>query len=255
MISTGKSVSPVLSTLKPLPVSANNNNHRRPSQQTSSTQQQHHSPGRILDWVNRLERINANLDDHGDHCFANDQLVKNNQADESDLCFKTAQLATEFFLMLFAASLLIIVAIVIFSKKIPEFMESYEIVPKFLFFLCVFVALYSFSRWLMVKSKDWIKGSSSQGISEILVENRRILASKDGQKRAHLNDTDCQQQQLPLLTDTEAHYDQDKVDQDKFKRFNVSIKTCPPLRQVAFDPSHLLNETDEEEVDRSIAST
>lgn len=170
--------------------------------------QQHHGPNRILDWVHKLERINAAPDSSGishsheqqvagsrSHsvggCDRDESIdsaltrasicgltpaaaaivgvsltedliinkhsknISNNndyqQDEEEDLCFKAAQLVTEFLLMLFAAALLIIVAIVIVSKRTPTFMDSYDIVPKILFFLCVFVASYSLLRWIIIK--------------------------------------------------------------------------------------------------------
>lgn len=62
-----------------------------------------------------------------------------------------AQLITEILVIMFAAGLLILVVIVILSSKIPDIMDSYEIIPKTLFFLCIVVAIFSFCRWLIMK--------------------------------------------------------------------------------------------------------
>lgn len=163
----------------------------------------HQHPGRIVEWVTKLERFNANLEANapaqaqttsGHHhqdqhqrlqhqegragrgsslargdlerqkdaagqragssstLVAADRLATSRPArpglDERDLCLRASQLVTELLLMMFAASLLVIATIVVFSRRVPQFMESYEIVPKFLFFLCVFAAVYSFTCWL-----------------------------------------------------------------------------------------------------------
>lgn len=126
---------------------------------------------KISTWVNKLERINSNPGEHPNSTTYSrslhlepqsdgniDQSVDEkldsdgNDLDDATLCFKTIQLGTEFCLMLFAASLLIIAAIVIVAKKVPAFMEAYEKFPKFLFILCVIVAVWSFSRWLWRKA-------------------------------------------------------------------------------------------------------
>lgn len=124
---------------------------------------------KISTWVNKLERINSNPGEHvsstthpksmylhtqtDDNGSVDGKLgsVKD-ELDDATLCFKTIQLGTEFCLMLFASSLLIIAVIVILSKKVPAFMETYEIFPKFLFILCVIVAIWSFSSWLWAKA-------------------------------------------------------------------------------------------------------
>jgi hypothetical protein len=152
-------------------------------------------PNLIVNWVHRLEKINATLDEHPregqstspglgqrasrattsscvgaktqappiQHRHHVVTIIGGNQAEggrpandedeeeEGELCFKGAQLVTELLLMLFAASLLLVAAIVALSNQVPDFMKSYEIVPTILFFLCVIVASYSFLRWLVVK--------------------------------------------------------------------------------------------------------
>lgn len=115
----------------------------------------------ILQWVQQFEKFNANLECDQNK---NGSRGQNNQ-DEGDklpittatrdirdeLCFESAQLITELLLILFAACLLIIAGLVIFSKKIPVFMESYDLIPKFLFFLCIIAGAYSLARWLFSK--------------------------------------------------------------------------------------------------------
>lgn len=113
----------------------------------------------ILHWVQRLERVNASLDsdepevavDSGKGACQPTGLTSSRNVDPDELCFKTAQLITELLLILFAACLLLVAAIVVFSKKIPSIMESYEVIPKGLFFMCIIVAVYSFFRWFAFK--------------------------------------------------------------------------------------------------------
>lgn len=79
----------------------------------------------------------------------------NNPAIE-DPCLKTSQLVTEIVLIVFAASLLLLAATIIISKEIPKVMDSYDIVPKTLFILCVIVATCSFMNWVYSKIKPQV---------------------------------------------------------------------------------------------------
>lgn len=133
---------------------------------------------KLVAWVNRLERINTNLDPATKaNATANNErtvtgalstiasssstaaahtivslggggLLKPEVEAKNDLCFRSAQLVTELCLMLFAASLLLVAVIVLMSRRVPHFMAHYELVPKLLFFMCLFAAFYSFARWL-----------------------------------------------------------------------------------------------------------
>lgn len=139
-----------------------------------------HTVGRLTQLVQTIERINSNtpsdVQELGvSHDSAqtnikgqtrdleageNEETKENKDAiiiEDKELCFKLSQLVTELLLMLFAASLLCIATVVILSRKTPAFMESYEIVPETLFFLCIFVATASFLRWLMKKFKSIFK--------------------------------------------------------------------------------------------------
>lgn len=137
-----------------------------------------HTVGRLTQLVHTIERINSNTpnDVHESGAsFGSAQtnvrrqtrdieVGENKESDEDatiiedkELCFKLSQLITELLLMLFAASLLCIAIVVILSRKTPAIMESYEIVPETLFFLCIFVATASFLRWLIEKLKSIFK--------------------------------------------------------------------------------------------------
>lgn len=63
--------------------------------------------------------------------------------------FKVLSLLTEIVIIVFAIVLIIICIVVIFSPVVPEFMQSYDIIPETLFFMCIIVALYSFFKWLL----------------------------------------------------------------------------------------------------------
>lgn len=285
---------------------------------------QDHSSNRILGWVNRLERINANPDNpssscqqHHDHSTTNcnipsatrisikslapavvaavgvpiDGVNNSKEGDQDDVCFKTAQLATEFLLMLFAATLLIIAAIVILSKKIPAFMESYEIVPKVLFFLCLFVAVYSFARWIIVKIRSNFhlmncyhrcKRPSSAGRQTVRLQREKPLASEDHPDDAApsggeqtMRESDLQQR--PPLSEPEDHQrgtgssgpsgaatgagaaaqDGGRPQRQPLARFGHAHSCPPPTRQLAFDSPNLTPHGDDtiaEESERSFAS-
>ena len=200
-----------------------------PDKQHQANQANHHHhhhlrhlPARLLigDWVNKLEKINANLDDEATSVAARASVAApagtgsnlndakaDDDLDEGELCFKAAQLLTEFCLMLFAARLLTIAVIVIFSKKIPLFMESYEIVPKFLCFLCLFVASYSLCRWLVIKMRDFISkrsASSSPGAITKALPTPPPAPSDDGRlasaTEAPKHTTTASSQQIRLAT-------------------------------------------------------
>lgn len=154
-----------------------------------------HAVGRLSQLVHTIEKINANPDDNhsqatgGEHKIsvhhhgtsgsrgssivgqANDKAVvgdpeaANEREEDSpveitddELCFKVAQLVTELLLMLFAASLLCIATIVIVTRKTPAIMESYDIIPKILFILCIIVATGSFLRWIFTKFQSLCDG-------------------------------------------------------------------------------------------------
>lgn len=68
-----------------------------------------------------------------------------------DTCLRTSQLVTEIILIVFAASLLLLAATIIMSKEIPALMNSYDIVPKTLFILCIIVATCSLMNWIYAK--------------------------------------------------------------------------------------------------------
>lgn len=162
----------------------------------SRSQSYQRPKAKILDWVYRFEKINASTDERhssgatgallgeeiGAAVLLTSQLasgvtkVTPPEAPEQDpdLCFKAAQLITELLLILFAASLLIVAAIVIVSKRTPAIMESYEIVPKFLFFLCVFVASFSALRWIISKIRHLLvnpySGSTQTTVNDATIE-------------------------------------------------------------------------------------
>lgn len=131
---------------------------------------------RISNWINKLEKINSNPGEHPHVHYHHDQVedegnhnhdkLSCESGDDLTLCFKTIQLGTEFCLMLFAASLLTIAGIVIVSKKVPAFMETYENFPKFLFILCVIVAIWSFSRWVWLSTVASFKRYREQSTAE-----------------------------------------------------------------------------------------
>lgn len=110
----------------------------------------------ILHWVHQFEKINSSIDESipVTSIGGQDNQISTTtgcEVSNDELCFRATQMLTELLLMLFAACLLIIAMVVIFSKKIPAIMESYDIIPKFLFFLCIIVAVCSLIRWLMSK--------------------------------------------------------------------------------------------------------
>lgn len=177
----------LMSNERTRPSTSTNTRAQEEHQQRRSQEPQ--APNKILLWMQQLEKINANQPDefgarknevnraasyvaangtgppkttttthHTDGtqaefklsgCQPSAQVGVNN-----DLCFKAAQLTTEFVLMLFAASLLFVAALVILSKRTPALMESFEIVPKILFILCVIVATCSFSNWIITRVKS-----------------------------------------------------------------------------------------------------
>ena len=108
--------------------------------------------------------------------------------DSADLCLTTAKLITELLLMLFAATLLLIVVIVLLSRNIPAFMESYDIVPKILFFLCVFVASYSFLRWLIEKVYRKCDRNKSRLATEQLGQSLLVVSTLGGTTACSTND-------------------------------------------------------------------
>lgn len=142
---------------------------------------------RISTWVNKLEKINTNPGEHPhvhyhhdlseDDCSNSHQKLSCDSDDDTTLCFKTIQLGTEFCLMLFAASLLIIAGIVIVSKKVPAFMETYENFPKFLFILCVIVAIWSFSRWVWLSLIASFKRYREKGMADELPTKEQLQTS------------------------------------------------------------------------------
>lgn len=251
------------------------------------------TPNLIVNWVHRLERLNATLDESSqpegsssaaagvnnrksstattrqeqrnltkrsyhqvvtiignedeDHTISDGSL----QSDESEaeLCFKGAQLATEFLLMMFAASLLLIAAIVVFSRKIPAFMESYEIVPKLLFFLCLFVAIYSFIRWLALKIKHKIKQFGSkppppQASAEIDQLGRKSCehkATSQADKTTGRQTHDSSGLEAPLLPQNASKSRQQQQWSNLNTRTRSAAACHPPTRQVAFDSPNLLS--------------
>lgn len=172
----------------------------------------HNTVGRLTQLVHTIEKINSNLDDHSDSSSGRahgtgvgiartngKELIESSSDDENntksnetetisvdkELCFKVSQLVTELLLMLFAASLLCIAAVVILSRKTPTIMESYDIVPKILFFLCVIVASISFLRWLMTKFKSIFKHNSNQNLVKTQkisneIGSKRLISHKKG---------------------------------------------------------------------------
>lgn len=126
----------------------------RPFEQQKSNGQ--HQAGRLSIWVHKLEKINTNPSDSENRYNGRDGQTKQTAitgpiADGEKLCFKVSSLITELLLILFAVCLLLIALVVIISKKVPSFMESYEIVPMVLFILCIALAAFSFVRWLASK--------------------------------------------------------------------------------------------------------
>lgn len=118
--------------------------------------------GKFVQWVNQIEeKFNANLEENAsrtchESATRNQEHLQINEddLDRGELWFKLLQLATEILLMIFAASLLIIVAVVVCSTKTPAFMDSYEIVPEILFILCILLAAYSLARWFYLRIKS-----------------------------------------------------------------------------------------------------
>ena len=154
------------------------------------------SPNKILDWVTRLEKINATQESKSFRRPTNDSNVKTTSdkycvedgtpqldaVDEEELCFKSAQLATEFLLMVFAASLLMIATIVILSKKVPSFMEGYELLPEILFFLCIFVGAFSFLCWLIRKLSCRRKKSVKRSENKTS-DKKKVCVGQRGQQQ------------------------------------------------------------------------
>lgn len=105
--------------------------------------------GRLSIWVQKLEKINTNLDDNQGQSSDNRRATED--GDDDELCFKISSLITELVLIIFAVCLLLIALVVIVSKRVPAFMDHYEIVPMVLFILCIGLAVFSFVRWLAVK--------------------------------------------------------------------------------------------------------
>lgn len=72
---------------------------------------------------------------------------------ESSQCFRFAQLTTELLLIIFAVSLLVVAGIVIVSRRTPALMQSYEVVPEFLFFLIIITAILSLCNWMWERAR------------------------------------------------------------------------------------------------------
>jgi len=283
------------------------------TRQPATTSHPQHSPNKIIGWLNRLQSINessSNKHPNSAHSIRVEpaskcetaagvsvsslapaaaaafgvpiKITSNNgqlNDDKDDVCFKAAQLVTELLLMFFAASLLCIVAIVILSKKIPTFMESYEIVPKALFFLCIFVAACSFIRWIALKF--WIKVkfvssmmkccSADQEAKRPLKEepaqpgrqkplrpeeghsaasglaSSRPEKSSTSRKAFHFGAAALDPlEQRPFLAESQKRrhpmLTRDKVAHGKETRacYVIQTRSCPPpTRQAAFDSSNL----------------
>lgn len=147
--------------------------------------------GRLSIWVHKLEKINTNLDDSrrglqdGASRQATYQNSATNVADEGEeLCFKISSLITELVLILFAACLLLIASLVILSKKVPSFMESYEIVPMVLFVLCIALAAFSFVRWMTAKGLNLFQRHKLQQSIRCSLEPTSAI---DSRTQAHPN--------------------------------------------------------------------
>ena len=287
----------------------------RPGNQKSpefATSCQDQCPKRIMDWAGRLERLSSSgassSQVHSQQLACNgattesaprislsslapaetgapvvSRLAKVGSNEEDDVCFRFAQLATEVVLMVFAASLLVIATIVLLSKKIPAFMESYEVVPKFLFFLCLFVAAYSLARWIVVKIESkchlfrfcashcchWTTASTpARNAKRARLERQEPAVSKDlmRARAAEANQEEAaarpdekdswRQQQLrsPLLASPSRVVSEQAERRPRQQteqatrsgaRFMHSRSCPPPTRQIAFDSPNLLYKQDD----------
>lgn len=167
---------------------------------------------KIVAWLNQLERINTNgkltststptqvvplsllasIASSSSTTAANTIVPVGTLAEPevarnppAELCFRAAQLLTELLLMLFAGSLLLIAAIVLASPRVPPFMAThYELLPKILFFLCLFVAAYSLVRWLSLKIITWRRASSKLTAVKSLATSSSLGANQAKVKEA-----------------------------------------------------------------------
>lgn len=176
---------------------------------SSSEQTNNNRASKLLQWVDKINGIEgahvvvdandpkAQLEKPESASQPSAEVVNNIQATDEDTCFKAAQLITETLLMLFAASLLVIAVIVIFSRKTPAFMDSFEQVPKFLFILCCFTAICSFLSWIYSRCRrklingenqvnQAIRSSTSDGKSKDIDNN-----SADASKMVVRDSTTC----------------------------------------------------------------
>lgn len=94
-----------------------------------------------------------------------------------DTCLKTSQLVTEIILIVFAASLLLLAATIIMSKEIPALMDSYDIVPKTLFILCIIVATCSLINWVYAKVQSQLHPKLNQSVNvKAIFENPSLIS-------------------------------------------------------------------------------
>lgn len=133
----------------------------------------------------------------GEKSGPKNELSTGNQNLESpeDTCLKFSQLVTEIILIVFAASLLLIAATVILSKEIPSIMESYDIVPKTLFILCIIVATCSLMSWIYSKVQNQFQSKTHQA-SEVIstTENsslKQILLKEEPSKLTIIGARNC----------------------------------------------------------------
>lgn len=111
-----------------------------------------------------LDGQSSIVEDGGEKSKSNNELSTGDQNLENPegACLKFLQIVTEIILIVFAASLLLIAATVILSKEIPIMMESYDIVPKTLFVLCVIVATCSLVSWIYSKVQNQFQSKPPQ---------------------------------------------------------------------------------------------
>lgn len=89
-------------------------------------------------------------------------------------CLTMTQIITEFLIILFALSLLLLAAAIIFNDRIPAIINSSDLIPKVLFVLCAIVAICSFSKWLLRKIRQRFTRSSDKRRRPTIEEGLRV---------------------------------------------------------------------------------
>lgn len=138
----------------------------------------------LLSWMDRID--DTSIDDHvlavenKKNLNRKDVTILTPQNNTNSKCLNepnivsyrldwliAAQLITEYLIIIFAISLLLLAGAIILNVRMPILMESSEVIPKIMFVLCAIVAICSFVRWIIRKVHQQFLDSSRDRTYEL----------------------------------------------------------------------------------------